>query len=234
MGNVRGRRHVALAKERQHLPGGDLGDLEHEVMLARSLIGLSQDGGCAGGISPSYSKSGEEHLAAHGSVGRWRLSGQLETVLPVLLGSIEVVPLVAHTGQAKVGSAGDGKRQTCCLLCGVLEALDGQIELVVHLLNEAQADPSHDVVDLFSRLAHGDGFGVRTPRLGAVSLELVGVGQLDDRGGAEREVVGVQVLEGTARLAEDGLRVVPGEGQRRPHGGDATDEVPVPIVCPGA
>ena len=118
LGHVRGRRHVAQAKERQDLRGGDLGDLEHEVMLARGPIGLSQDGGRAGGISPGKCQAGEQHLARDGSVGVRYLLCQLETLLPVLSGGVEVVPLVVHTGQAQVGFADEGKRQTGCQLDG--------------------------------------------------------------------------------------------------------------------
>ena len=119
LGQVRGRRHVALPKERQHPRGGDLGHLEHEVMLARGLIGLSQDGGRADGVSAGKCQAGEQHLTGDGSVGVRDLSCQLETLFPVLSGGIEVVPLVVHAGQAQVGFADEGKRQAGCQLQGV-------------------------------------------------------------------------------------------------------------------
>ena len=146
-GHVRGRRHVALAKERQDLRGGDIGDLEHEVMLPRCPIGLSQDGGCAGGISPGKCEAGEQQLPGDGSVGVRDLLCQLETLLPVLSGGVEVVPLVVHTGQAQVGFADEGKRQTGCQLDGVPIGLDRQAELVIRFLEEAQTDRPQDLVD---------------------------------------------------------------------------------------
>ena len=147
LGHVRGRRHVALAKERQHLRGGDLGDLEHEVVLARGPIGLGQDGGRAGGISPGKCQAGEQHLPGDGSVGVRYLSCQPDALLPVLSGGVEVVPLVVHTGQAQVGFADERKRQTACQLNRVPERLDRQTELVVQFLDEAQADRPQDLVE---------------------------------------------------------------------------------------
>ncbi len=84
-----------------------------------------------GGISPGKCQAGEEHLARDGSVGVRYLLCQLETLLPVLSGSVEVVPLVLHTGQAQVGFADEGNRQTGRQLHGVPIGHGRHAELIV-------------------------------------------------------------------------------------------------------
>ena len=88
-------------------------------MLARGLIGLSQDGGRADGVSAGKCQAGEQHLTGDASVGVRYLSCQLETLFPVPSGGIEVVPLIVHAGQAKVASQtkGNGRPAASSMAC---------------------------------------------------------------------------------------------------------------------
>ena len=49
-------------------------------------------------------------------------------------------------------------------------------------------------------LADRYGFGIGLAGRGTVSLKLIGIPQRPVRGSAERQVVGVQILQGAARL----------------------------------
>lgn len=55
------------------------------------------------------------------------------------------------------------------------------------------------------RLTDRYGFGIGLSGRGTVSLKLVGNPQLPDRGRADRQVIGVQILQGAARLGNDGF-----------------------------
>ena len=57
-------------------------------------------------------------------------------------------------------------------------------------------------------VAERDDFGIGLAGCGTVSLELIGISQRPVSGGAERQVVGVQILQGAARLGNDGFCIV--------------------------
>ncbi len=102
-----GCRQIALAKQRKHLRGSNLGHALHEVMLAHGLLGLRQHGGRAGHIAPGQFQAGQEHLADNESVNHAViLPRQLQALLSVLLSGIQIVPFVEYAGQAKIRFAG--------------------------------------------------------------------------------------------------------------------------------
>jgi hypothetical protein len=63
-------------------------------MLAHRLIGSRQDSGRGGGISVGKFQAGEKHLTGNDSVSVFYLPRQLDTLLRVPLGSIQVIPFV--------------------------------------------------------------------------------------------------------------------------------------------
>lgn len=65
-----GRREVALAKQGQHLRGGNPGHLAPEVALASGLLGPGQHLGRASHVAPGQLEAGQEHLADDESVDR--------------------------------------------------------------------------------------------------------------------------------------------------------------------
>jgi hypothetical protein len=84
------------------------------------------------------------------------------------------------------------------------------------------------------RLTGGYDFGVGPAGRGAVSLELMGVPQRPGGGDADGQVVRVQMLQGAARLGDDGFCVVLNYGQRGPQGGDTPNKVLGSVVWFGA
>ena len=78
------------------------------------------------------------------------------------------------------------------------------------------------------------GFGIGLAGRGTVSLELVGKPQRPGRGSADRQVVGVQILQGAARLGNDGFCLVLSDRQRGPYGGNMSDKVSGLVVWFGA
>ena len=84
------------------------------------------------------------------------------------------------------------------------------------------------------RLADGYGFGIGLAGCGTVSLKLVGIPQRPGSGSADRQVVGVQILQGAARLGNDGFYLVLGDSQRGPYGGNMPDKVSGLVVWLGA
>src|SRR2546428_9326952 len=89
-----GRRQMALAKQRQHLCGSNIRHPKHEVMLAHELFGLIQNSDRARHISLGKPQAGEKHPIRSEGVDAIYLPRQLDALLPVPLGSIQVVPLV--------------------------------------------------------------------------------------------------------------------------------------------
>ena len=83
--------------------------------------------------------------------------------------------------------------------CQVQDALVGlgrQSELVFCFLDVAQADGRQEgKEDIPECLAERNGFGIGPAGCGTVSLELVGKPQRPVSGRAERQVVGVQILQ---------------------------------------
>ena len=101
LGHVRGRRHVALLQQRQHLGSSDLGHAMNEAVLAHRLLGLRQHGGRAGHISPGQFQASQEHFTDDESVNRANiLPRQLKALLPVLFSGIQVVPFIEDASQA--------------------------------------------------------------------------------------------------------------------------------------
>jgi hypothetical protein len=101
VGQVRGTRQIALQQQCQYLYGSDLGQALYEAVLAHGLLGLRQHGGRAGHVSPGQSQAGQEHFTDNVSINRAIvLPRPSKALLPVLLGSLQVVPFVADAGQA--------------------------------------------------------------------------------------------------------------------------------------
>ena len=118
---------------------------KHKVLLARGLIGLRQHSGRAGHISLGQFQAGEKHLTDNESVNHAIiLPRQVEALLPVLLGGLQVVPFVEHTGQAKMRFADNLQRLITCQLQDAPVGLGRQVELVVCFLYVAQADRRQD------------------------------------------------------------------------------------------
>ena len=85
-----------------------------------------------------------------------------------------------------------------------------------------------------NRLTGSYDFVISFPGGGTVSLKLMGMPQRPGSGAAERQVVGMQILQGTARLGNDGFCIVLNNGQRGPHGGNTSYKVSGSVVWFGA
>ena len=131
---------MALAKQRQHLCGSNLRHPKHEVMLAHERFGLIQNSDRAGHIALGKLQAGEKHPTRSEGVDAVHLPRQLEALLPVLLGGLQVVPLVGDTGQAKMRFAGNRLRRITCQLQDAPVGLGRQRQLVVCFLYLAQAE----------------------------------------------------------------------------------------------
>jgi hypothetical protein len=203
-------------------------------MLALELTCLSQDRARTVHISKGKFQAGEKHLTGNKSVSVFYLPRQLETLLPVLLGSIQVVPFVAYTGQTKMRYAGNWQRMITKQLQGAPVGLGCQIELVFGFLQAAQADGSrYSEDDIPRRLTNGYDFGIRPAGRGTVSLDMVGKPQFPDRRSAESQVVGMQILQSTARLGYDGFYLVLINSHRGPNGGNTSDKISGLVVWLG-
>jgi hypothetical protein len=99
-------------------------------MLAHELIGLGYEGGRAGGISLNKFQAGEKHPTESECVNTFHLPRQLDALLPVLLGGIQVIPFVEYPGQAKTRFAGNRLRLISKQLQAAPVALGRQKELV--------------------------------------------------------------------------------------------------------
>lgn len=131
--------------------------------------------------------------------------------------------------------AGNRQRLITKQLQGAPVGLGRQIELVVCFLYGAQADCSHYGGDnIPRRLADRYGFGIGPAGRGAVSLEMVGISQLPGSESAERQVVGVQILQGAARLGNDGFYLVQSGSERGSYGGNTSDNISGFVVRLGA
>src|SRR6516162_8331224 len=99
---VSGCCQVALAQQRQHLRGSYLRHTRHKVLLAHGLSGLCEQSDRAIHISLGQFQAGEKHLTEHEAVKHAiKLPRQVQALSPMLLSSIQVVPLVEDTSQAK-------------------------------------------------------------------------------------------------------------------------------------
>src|SRR5262245_58343556 len=109
------------------------------------------------------------------------------------------------------------------------------MELVVCLLYVAQADcRQYSGEDIPGCLAERYGFSIGLAGRSTVSLEIVGITQRPVSVSAQRQVVGVQILQGAARLDKHGFYLVPGESQRSPCGGDLSNKILGLVVRLGA
>ncbi len=112
-----GRRHIALAQQRQHLRRSNFRDAMYKVLPVGGLAGLSQKRGRAGHISLSQFQAGKKHLTDNEPVYHAIiLPRQVEALSPVLLGGLEIVPFVEYTGQAKMRFVDDLQRLIACQL----------------------------------------------------------------------------------------------------------------------
>ena len=93
-----GCRQIALVKQRKHLGRSNLRHPKLEVMSTHELFGLIQNSGCARHISLGKLQVGEKHPTRSERDDTFRLPRQFDALLPVLLGGIQVVPLVVYSG----------------------------------------------------------------------------------------------------------------------------------------
>jgi hypothetical protein len=63
---------------------------------------------------PCKFQAGEKHLTGNESVSVFYLSRQLDALLPMLFGGIQIIPLVGYAGQAKIRFAGNRQRRITC------------------------------------------------------------------------------------------------------------------------
>jgi hypothetical protein len=138
-GQVSGRRQIALVDQCQHLGSSNLSRPMHKVVLAHGLTDLGQRSGRTGHISLDEFQTGQKHLTENESVNNVLiLSRQLEALLSVLLGGIQVVPFVEYAGQAEMCFAGIRQRLITSQLDTAPVGLGRQIELVFCFLYAAQ------------------------------------------------------------------------------------------------
>src|SRR5258708_27359635 len=189
---------VALAQQRQHLRGSNVRDAIHKVFLARGLTGLSQQSSRAGDISLGQLQAGKQHLTENEAVNHSLiLPRQVEALSPVLLSSLQVVPFVEYTGQAKMRFVDNLKRLITCQLQDAPVGLGGQRELVFGFLYVAQADCRQDGGEDIPRcLAERDGFSKGPAGTGTVSQEAAGKPLRPASRRAESKVCGGVVLQG--------------------------------------
>ena len=113
---------------------------------------------------------GEQHPTGSGCVDAFHLHRQLEALLPVLFGGIQVIPLVADTGQAKIRFAGSRPRRITCQVQDAPVALGRQRELVFCFLYLAQTGCSRYGIDgIPKRLTDRYDFGIGPAGRGTVS-----------------------------------------------------------------
>src|SRR6266480_466003 len=92
---------MALVKQEKHLSGSNIRHPKHEAMPAHVRFGLIQNSGRTGHISLGKFQAGDKHPVRSEGINDY-LPRQLGTLLCVLFGGIQVIPLVVYTGQAKM------------------------------------------------------------------------------------------------------------------------------------
>ena len=141
MREVSGKRQVTLSKQDKHLLGGNFRDAMHKVALAGGLAGLIQNCGRAGHISLGQFQAGKKHLADDEPVNNpVILPRQEEALPPVLLGALQVVPLVEYPGQPEMSFIDNLKGLVTSHLQDPPVGLGCKMKMVFHLLYVAQAD----------------------------------------------------------------------------------------------
>ena len=73
-------------------------------MPPRELFGLIQDRDCAGHIPTGKPQAGDKHSVRNEGVDTFYLPRQLQALLRVQLGSIQIVPFVVDTRQPRCAS----------------------------------------------------------------------------------------------------------------------------------
>ena len=97
---------TTLFKQDKDLCSSDLRHQVRKAALAQELLGLGQHPGRAGTISLCKSQAGEKCLTGSGCVNSLHLPRKSEALLRVVLGCIQVVPLVKDAGQAQIRLSG--------------------------------------------------------------------------------------------------------------------------------
>ena len=132
---------MALAKQRQHLCGSHFRDAIYKVVLARGLIGPSEQSGRASHVSPGQRETGKKDLTDNETVNHASiiLPREVESLLPVLLGLIQFVPFIEDTSQANMRFVDNLIRLLARQLQDAPVGLGCQRELIVSFLYLAQA-----------------------------------------------------------------------------------------------
>ena len=113
----------------------------------------------------------------------------------MLVGGIQVVPLVVYTGQAKVRFAGNWPRWITCQEDGLPICLGRQMKPVICFLYLAQAECSRCSVNRRpKRLTDREDFGICPARRSTISLKLISMPERKVSGSTQRQVAGIEVL----------------------------------------
>ncbi len=108
------------------------------------------------------------------------------------------------------------------------------MELVFRHLYAGQAGCCQDVrIEVPRCLADRYGFSIGPGGRGPLSLSLVGNPQLPGSRSAVCQVVGMQILQGTARLGNDGFYIMLTDSHHGPQGGNMSYKVLDLVVCLG-
>ena len=233
---MRSCRQLALTQERQDLCGSDFRETLREALLVRGLTGLRQHGGCACHIALGQFQTGKKHLTRNESVNTALiLPRQVEALSPMLLGGLQVVPLIEYTGQAKMCFVDHRPRHITCQLQDAMVGRSRPMELIFCLLDRAQAGCScYGEEDVPRRLAERNRFGIGLAGGSSISLQEVGIPQYTVSDRAEKQVLGVQVLQGAARLGQHGFYLELIRRQDGPAGGNLSDQVLGRVIGLGA
>src|SRR5439155_23161116 len=110
-----------------------------------------------------------------------------------------------------------------------------QMELVFCFLDVAQADcRQYGGEDIPGCVTEGYGFSKGVAGCGAVSVEEIGIAQRPVSVSAGRQVAGVQILQGAARLGKHDFYLIASESQNSPGGGNSSNKVSGLVVGLGA
>ena len=232
---LRGCGDLALSQQDQHLDRGNLRQPKDEVPPLRSMLRLGQNSGCTTGVALGQLQAGHEHFADDDPVNRRIvLPRQFDALPPVLLRGLQVVPLVAYAGQAEKLFAAPIRRFLTEQLQGAPVAFGRLIKLVVRFLYLGQAGCGQNrEVNIPGRLPDSHGFAIDPAGRGTVPLELVTKPQGPRSSTAVWQAIGVQVLEGAARLNDRGVWVVPEDRQSGSDTGNLSDQVAGVVIRTG-
>ncbi len=149
----------------------------HKVMLAHRLLYLHQKSRGAVHISLCQFQTGKKDLTQNESVNDlFILTRQLEALLAVLSGGIQIVPFVEDTCQAEMRFMDNLLRLITCPLQDAPIGLDRRIKLVVYFLYVTQADcRQYSCEDIPGCLTERYGFHISLAGCGTLSPEKVGI-----------------------------------------------------------